>query len=1618
MASRETRILSLTRKQSYGIAVSGVLLAALLRAVLDPFLGADLPLFFFVIPVIVAGWYGGLWPGFLATVLSLLIGDYLFISPRGSIFQHENLLNTQRVLIFAFVGTLITILCDKTRNAIRAHLECLKRFGILVESVPDYAIFTTDPQGRIACWNNGAERITGYGEKEILGHDFSIFCAPEDAVHDTPRHELEIARRTGRCEHEGWQTRKDGSRFWASGVIAALHDEAGQVCGFAKVIRDMTRHKLADEVRHRSQSFMRDIIDVSPSLMYIFDVEQRKNVFVSRGAAAALGYLESQAKAPDFVSSMMHPDHWNAFLNHLARLKGLPDGETADFEYRMRHSDGSWRWLHTRDKIFTRSADGRVREVIGAATDITERKNSEERNRFMVELDQALEPLAGADQMMTVAMRMLAEHLGVDRAGYADVEADEDHFTVLGEYTRDATAHTVGPYRISDFGEKECRALREGRPFVVNDIDTESAEGFNISQNHLAEIRSVVSIPLIKDQHFVARIALHQKTPRNWLKDEIDLITTVANRCWESVERVRTMKRLKESDDRYRAFMANSSEAIWRYELDEPIPITSPEDEQIELFYQRGYLAECNDAFARAHGRSSVDEIRGERLTVLLVRAEADKIIEYSRSFVRSGYRLIGAETREVDKCGNTKYFLSNLIGIQENSKLVRAWGTQRDITVQKRTEQALRASEERMRRITDATQDALWEIDLRTKQLWWSEGARPLFGHSPGELQIGLSDWYNGIHPEDRDRVRIQFENYMCGDAVDWFDEYRFRRADGVYIYIHDKGRKFYAETGEAVWIAGAMANITERKAAEQALRDSEERYRSLTELSPDGVVIAGADGTIHLANASMLRMLGRRSEEVMGRNLLDFLSPQYLDDCRQCLKSLMADGIPATQVDAAFRSRDARAIPVEVSAVRFDAKGQRFAQVVIHDISARKDAEAEKERLSAEIRSERDRLWQILEQMPIGVGIAEAPLGRLLFNNREATRLLRRPLGSTEDYRGYAQFGALYDDGTSYRAEDYPQVRSLLSREVIKGAEMRYRRGDGTETIFSVDSAPIYDPEGRMLLVVATFIDIADRKRTEKALRESEERFAKAFRASPDALVISRIADGVILEVNDSFVALSGYDRDQLIGKSTLMLDIYVDPAVRERALKILEEKGRVRDMEVGIKRRSGEVRLLQFSAERLDLHGEHCWLNIGRDITERNQVEKEREQLLLKEKAAREDAEASNRMKDEFLATMSHELRTPLTAILGWARMLTGDELPESQMRRAFEVIERSAEAQARLVDDILDTSRIITGRFNLETSPIQMLRIFEAAVEVVRPSAEAKRIFLHTDIEDRNSMIMGDPNRVQQIIWNLLSNAVKFTSPGGRVDAQLKRTGDWIEVSIRDTGIGIDSEFLPHVFDRFRQADSTSTRKYGGLGLGLAIVRHLVEVHGGSVAASSPGPGQGSTFRVHFPVAQTSDLEKPEGQLPYLEPKPLVESESDGLQKLNGLRVLLVEDDSETLEMLKFILDQCEAEVTAALSVNEALQNLEHLQFDVLVSDLAMPDRDGYDLIREIRKRTPDQGGNMPAIALSAYTRPQDRAQAIAAGFHLHLSKPIDPSDLVSAIATLTGHTDELLGPSAA
>jgi signal transduction histidine kinase/CheY-like chemotaxis protein len=392
-------------------------------------------------------------------------------------------------------------------------------------------------------------------------------------------------------------------------------------------------------------------------------------------------------------------------------------------------------------------------------------------------------------------------------------------------------------------------------------------------------------------------------------------------------------------------------------------------------------------------------------------------------------------------------------------------------------------------------------------------------------------------------------------------------------------------------------------------------------------------------------------------------------------------------------------------------------------------------------------------------------------------------------------------------------------------------------------------------------------------------------------------------------------------------------------------------------------------------------------------------EREDLLTRERAARDEAERLSALKDEFLATLSHELRTPLNAILGWSSMLQRGTKDEDTLRRGLETIERNARAQGQLIDDLLDMSRIISGTLRLDVQLLELDKIIEAALGTVHPAAVAKRIDLRVDVAKGMGQVLGDSGRLQQVMWNLLSNAVKFTPNGGMVQVMLSIDGQDAVIRVADSGIGIDPEFLPYVFDRFRQQDASITRKHGGLGLGLSIARQLVELHGGTIAVSSAGSHAGTTFTLRLPLAEA------EAQAP--QPEPVVADRAAGQGDLAGVKVLLVDDADDTLDVLQQILQHSGATIMAASSAGTALALLEREQPDVIVSDIGMPDVDGFELMRRIRRRTAGAGGAIPAIALTAFTRQDDRNKAIQAGFNDYLAKPVEPGSLVAHIAQAVG-----------
>ncbi|HEX8185090.1 MAG TPA: ATP-binding protein, partial [Blastocatellia bacterium] len=411
--------------------------------------------------------------------------------------------------------------------------------------------------------------------------------------------------------------------------------------------------------------------------------------------------------------------------------------------------------------------------------------------------------------------------------------------------------------------------------------------------------------------------------------------------------------------------------------------------------------------------------------------------------------------------------------------------------------------------------------------------------------------------------------------------------------------------------------------------------------------------------------------------------------------------------------------------------------------------------------------------------------------------------------------------------------------------------------------------------------------------------------------------------------------------------------------------------------------------------------------RDILQRQRVEEERKQLLARAQAARAQAETANRTKDEFLATVSHELRTPLNAMLGWARILRTSKLDEETTARALEAIERNAQSQAKLIEDLLDVSRIITGKMRVDVAPVDLASVIEAALDTVRPAARAKEIRLEPALDPAVGPVPGDGARLQQVIWNLLSNAVKFTPRGGRVEVRLQRLGSYAEITVSDTGHGIKQEFLPYIFERFRQADSSISRAHSGLGLGLAIVRHLVELHGGRVSVASGGEGQGATFKVKLPIAIAQDS----GRVSHSDEKgdqfmPAQALSFECHPALRGLRVLVVDDDLDARTLFKSILERCGAEIISVSSADEAHGALESGKPDIVVSDIGMPVEDGYAFIRKVRaKELREQDGRLPAVALTAHARIEDRLQALSAGYQAHLAKPVEPAELVAVIASL-------------
>jgi PAS domain S-box-containing protein len=952
-----------------------------------------------------------------------------------------------------------------------------------------------------------------------------------------------------------------------------------------------------------------------------------------------------------------------------------------------------------------------------------------------------------------------------------------------------------------------------------------------------------------------------------------------------------------------------------------------------------------------------------------------------------------------------------------------------RTVGIRKQIEAELREREDRLRASLTASGAGAYRWDYSTGKVQWDESLDELMGYSAGQTLNSFEKFLELLHPDDREEVDRQCKLCLSSGA-DLNVEYRLKKRDGTYLWLHDRARTVRGAAGKPLFLAGACIDVTDRKRDElrrlfllrldEALRplsDAAEITATAAQmlgmhLDVDRCVYADVmpdedafenrgnycRGVVSVAGRFTFRQFGAALLQQMRAN-----QPQVVDDVR----AYYSDPENYASYER-IQTRASICVPlhkngrlVGAMAVHQQLPRQWRADEVelVHFVVARCWEAMERARVARSLKESEARFRQLADTIPMMVWESQ-PDGTVDYYNErwyEFTGLDRSSIGDP------SWEPILHpDDIQNVSRMWYESVRTGQPYEI----EARLKdRSTGGYRWHQGRALPFKDANGNIVRWFGTNTDIHDAKLTEQALRTNEERLQAIIEATPEC--VSLIArDGALLQINRSGLSMIGADSEDAVrGVPALEL---VAPEHRQKWMENHERvcMGEKLCWEFEIVRLDGERRWMETNAVAVNMPGgERAHLGVTRDVTGRKRTDAEREQILAAERAARAEAEQTGRIKDEFLATLSHELRTPLNAILGYATLMQMSDMNESQLRGAIATIERNARLQAQLIEDLLDMNRIISGNIRLDVQTIDLPEIVEAAIDTVRPSAQAKSIRLQTSIGSHISPVRGDPARIQQVVWNLLSNAVKFTPKGGAVQVAVQPVESHVEISVSDTGEGIALEFLPHVFDRFRQADSSTTRRYGGLGLGLSIVKHLIELHGGAIRATSPGIGHGAAFVVSLPILELQDSE----QLPPLaRSEPPIHVAAPAMIDLTGVDVLAVDDEPDACGLVKHVLEGCHARVQTAASAREALQFLQQRSFHVLVSDIGMPVEDGYDLMRTIRSLD-GSAREVRAVALTAFARSEDRRRAALAGYHTHLAKPVEAGELIAIVANLAGRT---------
>ncbi|MDZ8184976.1 MAG: ATP-binding protein [Nostoc sp. ChiSLP02] len=924
----------------------------------------------------------------------------------------------------------------------------------------------------------------------------------------------------------------------------------------------------------------------------------------------------------------------------------------------------------------------------------------------------------------------------------------------------------------------------------------------------------------------------------------------------------------------------------------------------------------------------------------------------------------------------------------------VRREATQQEQRLRLEAETAREAIENILSSISDGffTLDRDWRYTYANDRLCEMAGKQreELLGYNIWELfpdAVG-TDVYVQFHRAMHEQTSLQFE-YLYWPWNRWFEYRVYPSPNGLTIFV--------------VEVTDRKRADAEREQLLQTLLDERARFEAVLRQMPEGVIIAdAASKKLILANERTNQILQHSFDLHIELQEYEELVPFhayrpdgqiYAPDDYPLMRSLLT-GEVVSHEEIEIRYRDGSQIVIDASSSPIcDRQGQITSAVVLmHDITDAYRQATQRKQAEIALRQSEDKFRRLANAMPQIVWTANAN-GEVDYVSQQWFDYAGLTLEQTQDPLQYVQ--VIHPDDVSQLYERWSEA---ITSGSLYQTEVRIQRAsDGNYRWFLTRAVPIKTEEGEIVAWYGTSTDIDDRKQAEVEREQflareqsAKETLQKFIEHTPVAVVM---LDREMRYLFASHQWMREYASGYTDLKGLSHYEVLTDTPERWRQAHQRCLAGATERCEEDYyPRYDGSVQwlyweILPWYASCGEIGG---IIIFAENITERKQAAQERQKLLEREQAAREAAEAANRIKDEFLAVLSHELRSPLNPILGWSKLLQSGKLDAVKTKQALATIERNAKLQSELIEDLLDVSRILRGKLSLTVSTINLVSTVQAALETVRLAAEAKSIEIKAKLNPELGLVLGDSTRLQQVVWNLLSNAVKFTPDGGRVEVQLEQIDSLAQITVTDTGIGITPDFLPFVFEYFRQADGTTTRKFGGLGLGLAIVRHLVELHGGTVKADSPGVGLGATFTVRLPLIPNQPRVDGNFQL------------SQASVDLNGIQVLVVDDDTDTREFVTFVLEQARAKVIAVACASEAISALTQSHFDVLISDIGMPQMDGYMLMQHIEALPAEQRRQIKAIALTAYAGDFNQQKALQAGFQRHITKPIEPEHLLKEI----------------